>query len=69
MNKTEAAKIIANRCMVAARKDGRTNIDRTFVAEIISECEHQTVIGSYAHQAALARPSFQSVCRAGRAMS
>jgi len=53
----------------AARKHGVTKIDRTFVAEIVSQCEHQTVEGSPAHQAALARPSFQTVCRAGRKMA
>lgn len=69
MNKTEAAEIIATRCLVEAAKHGVTKIDRTFVAEIVSQCEHQTAEGSPAHQAALVRPSFQTVCRAGRKMA
>jgi hypothetical protein len=63
MTKTEAAEIIANNIAAwCARHDlNDSEITNTMVAEAISRCEYETVPGSYAHSAALARPSVRSV--------
>lgn len=63
MKKTEAAEIIATNIAAWCRKHDvdDSEITNMMVAEAISRCEYETVPGSYAHQAALARPSVRSV--------
>ena len=63
MNKTEAAEIIATNISAhCIRYDlDDSEITNTMVAEAISRCEYESVQGSYAHSAALARPSVRSV--------
>lgn len=63
MNKREAASLIALNIAVHCRQHGidDTDISPTMIAEAISRMTHETVPGSFAHSAALLRPSDRTV--------
>ena len=68
MNKTDAAAIVAdNIASWCSRHDvDDSEITGTMIAEALSRMTHETVAGSYAHRAALLRPSDQTVRTAYR---
>lgn len=78
MTKTEAADIIATNISAWCYKHDVDDSDmqtlvgtraRTLIAEAISRMTHETVEGSYAHTAALLRPSDRTVLIAYRRAS
>lgn len=68
MNKTEAANIVADNIAVWCREHDHDDSEVTnlMVAEALSRMEHETTPGSYAHTAALLRPSVRTVRTAYR---